>query len=47
MGETRRARSDSTILQILGNILEQQYSDVGVSILNDVDLNLMTMKQFW
>jgi hypothetical protein len=46
MGETRRGRSHCTILQILGNI-QEQYSDVGVAILNDVDLNLITMKQFW
>jgi hypothetical protein len=46
MGEARRARSHSTILRILGNI-QEQYSDVGVAILNDVDLTLITMKQFW
>jgi hypothetical protein len=46
MGETRRARSHSTILQILGNI-QEQYSDVGVAIRNDVHLNLITMKQSW
>jgi hypothetical protein len=45
-GETRRARSHSTILQISANI-QEQYSDVGVAILNDVDLNLVTMKQVW
>jgi hypothetical protein len=45
-GETRRARSHSTILQILGNI-QEQYSDVGVAILNNVDLIIITMKQFW
>jgi hypothetical protein len=46
MGETRRARSHSAILQILGNI-QEQFSDVGVAILNDVDPNLITVKQFW
>jgi hypothetical protein len=46
IGETRRARSHSTILQILGNI-QEQYSDVRVAILTDVDLTLLTMKQFW
>jgi hypothetical protein len=46
IGDTRRARSHSTILQNLGNI-QYPYSDVGVAILNDVDLNLITMKQFW
>jgi hypothetical protein len=46
MGETRRARSHSTILQILGNI-QEQYSDVAVAIRNDVHLNFITMKQFW
>jgi hypothetical protein len=46
IGETRRARSHSSVLQILGNI-QEQYSDVGVAILNDVDLILITMKQFW
>jgi hypothetical protein len=45
IGENRRARSHSTILQILGNI-QKQYSDVGVAILNDVYLNLITVKQF-
>jgi hypothetical protein len=45
IGETRRARSHSTILQILGNI-QYPYSDVGVAIPNVVDLNLITMKQF-
>jgi hypothetical protein len=45
-GETRRGRSHSAILQLLGNI-QEQYSDVGVAILNDVDLNLITMKQVW
>jgi hypothetical protein len=45
IGENRRARSHSTILQILGNI-QEQYSDVGVAILNDVYLNLITVKQF-
>jgi hypothetical protein len=44
-GETRRARSNSYILQILGNI-QYPYSDVGVAIPNVVDLNLITMKQF-
>jgi hypothetical protein len=43
--ETRRGRSHSALLQILGNI-QEQYSDVGVAILNDVDLNIITMKQF-
>jgi hypothetical protein len=42
MGETRSARSHSTILQILGNT-EEQYYDVGVAILNDVDHDM----QFW
>jgi hypothetical protein len=46
MGETRRARSHSTVLQLLGN-MQEQYSDIGVAILNDVDLILITMKQFW
>jgi hypothetical protein len=46
MGETRRARSHSKVLQILGNI-QEQCSGVGVAILNDVDLNLITMKEFW
>jgi hypothetical protein len=46
IGETQRARSHSTILQILGSI-QEQYSDVGVAILNDVDLNLIMMKHFW
>jgi hypothetical protein len=46
MGETRRGRSHSSILQVLGDI-EEQYSDVGIAILNDVDLHLITMKQFW
>jgi hypothetical protein len=43
MGETRRARTHSTVLQILG-IIQEQYSDIGVAIPNDVDLNLITMK---
>jgi hypothetical protein len=46
MGEARRARSYSIKLQILRNI-QEQYSDVGVAILKDVDLNLITMNQFW
>jgi hypothetical protein len=46
MGETRRARTHSTILQILGSI-QEQYSDVVVDILSDVDLNVITMKQVW
>jgi hypothetical protein len=46
MGETRRARSHSTVLQILGN-MQEQYSDIVVTILNDADLILITMKQFW
>jgi hypothetical protein len=45
IGETRRARSHSTILPILRKI-QEQWSDVGVAILNDVHLNLITMKQF-
>jgi hypothetical protein len=46
IGETRRARSHSTKLPILGDI-QYPYSEVGVAIPNDVDLNIITMKQFW
>jgi hypothetical protein len=46
IGETRTTRLHSTILQILGNI-QYPHSDVGVAIPNDVDLNLIPMKQLW
>jgi hypothetical protein len=38
IGETRRTRSHRTTLQILANT-QFPYSDVGVAIPNDVDLN--------